>query len=236
MNSKFVSILSSLCIACALIIIGEWLYAVRAQKHALTSTISTETKKSQDEMPRIDLAGQSEESYQDLVAKPLFIKGRKPVAEPKPEEEQASNVSKTFDWQLNGVYSTKNGLSALFSRSTTKVPKDNYRRIRAGADLDGWKLTEVHKDRAILMQGDQQKELLLRKPKLKGLSKKSKVPDMPNIHQPVEGVPPPEGNVPPPEESIPPPEDGLVPPEDSIEPELSPPPAEGEFENNNEQF
>jgi hypothetical protein len=250
MNSKLVSILSSLCIVCALIISGEWLYAVRAQKHALAPATSTETKISHDEMPRIDLTGQSEESYQDLVAKPLFIKGRKPVDEPKPEEVQASNVAKAFDWQLNGVYSTKKGLSALFSRSTSKVPKDNYRRIGAGADLDGWKLTEVHKDRAILKQGDQQKELLLRKPKLKVLPNKERVPPAPNIHQPVESIappenglappedrlPPPEDGLPPPEDGMAPPEDGLPPPEDGAEPEPNLPPAEGEFENNNEQF
>ena len=244
MNSKFVSILSSLCIVCALIIIGEWFYAVQAQKNALTSITSTETKISPDEMPRIELTQQSEESYQDLVAKPLFIKGRKPVEEPSPEEELASNVvNKSFDWQLNGVYSTKKGLSALFSRSTSKVPKDNFRRIRAGADLDGWKLTEVQKDRAILKQGNQHKELLLRKPKLKESPKKSNVPGVNNIPQPGQGIPPPEEGIAPPEEGIlppdegiPPPEEGVPPPEDSIQPQLYQQPAEGEFENNNEQF
>jgi len=79
----------------------------------------------------------------------------------------------------------------LFSRSTSKVPKDNYRKITAGGDLDGWKLTEVHKDKAILKQGNQQKELLLRKPKLKELPRKPKVPNIPNIPQPGEGMPPP---------------------------------------------
>jgi len=74
MNSKFVSILSSICIVCALIIIGEWFYAVQAQKNALTSTTSTEIKKSPDEMPRIELTRQPEESYQDLVAKPYLLK------------------------------------------------------------------------------------------------------------------------------------------------------------------
>ena len=118
MNSKLVSMLASVCIVCALIIIGEWFYAVRAQKQTLTSTTSAETKISHDEMPGIELTRQSEESYEDLVARPLFIKGRKPVDEPSPEEAQAVGAANTFDWQLNGVYSTKKGLSALFSRST----------------------------------------------------------------------------------------------------------------------
>jgi len=217
MNSKLVSMLASLCIVLILIIIGEWFYAGRLQKHAMTLTTSAETKISHDEMPSIELTRQSEESYENLVTRPLFIKGRRPVDEPSAEEAQAANVASIFDWQLNGVYSTKKGLSALLSRSTSKVRKDNYRKITAGANLDGWKLTEIQKDRVILKQGNQQKELLLRKPKLKELPlpKKPNVPNIPNSPQP---------EVSPPLEGIPIPED-------------TPPPEEGDFENsNNENF
>ena len=196
------SVLASVCIVSVLIIIGEWFYAVRAQKHVLTSTTSMEAKVSHDEMPGLELTRQSEASYTDLVSRPLFIKGRKPVDEPSPEEEQTIAVANNFDWQLSGVYTTKKGLSALFSRSNSKVPKDNHRKISIEADLDGWKLTEIHQDKAILKQGSQQKELLLRKPKLKELPNKSRAPNMPNIPQP----------------------------------EVSPQPAEGEFENNNEHL
>jgi hypothetical protein len=180
MNSKLVSVLALVCAVCALIIIGEWFYAVRAQKHALTSTTSAETKISHDEMPGIELTRQSEESYADLVARPLFIKGRRPVDEPSPEEAQAVAVANTFDWQLDGVYSAKKGLSALFSRSKSRVAKDNHRKIDAGADLDGWKLTEIHKDKVILKQGSQQKDLLLRKPKSKELPRTANKPNLPS--------------------------------------------------------
>jgi hypothetical protein len=208
MNSKLVTMLASVCGVLILIIIGEWFYAVWAQKQALTSTTTAETKISNDEMPVVELTRQSEASYVDLVARPLFIKGRKPVDEPSPEEEQAqaNAVAVVFDWELNGVYTTKKGLSALFSRSKSKVAKDNYRRISMGADLDGWKLTEIDTDKAILKQGTQQKELLLRKPKLKDSSKKPNVPIIPNSPQP----------------------ENIAPPENI------PPPAEGELENNNE--
>jgi len=213
MNSKLVSVLASVCIVCAMIIIGEWFYAVRAQKHTLTSTTSAETKIAHDEMPGIELTRQSEASYADLVARPLFIKGRKPVDEPSPEEAQAVAVAVVFDWELNGVYTTKKGLSALFSRSTSKVRKDNYRKITAGTDLDGWKLTEIHKDSVILKQGSQRKDLLLRKPKSKELSRKANIPKIPNA--------PNMPNIP----NIPQPTEGI--------PDISQP-AEGEFENNNE--
>jgi hypothetical protein len=222
MNSKFIFVLASVCAVFSLIIFGESFWAAHTQKQILTSITSVDAKKSHDEMPSIELTGQSEESYNDLVTRPLFIKGRKPVAEPSPEDAQAQNVAvvKPFDWQLSGVYTTKKGLSALFSRSTSKVAKDNHRRIGVGADLDGWKLDKILEDRAVLKQGSQQKELLLRKIKPKDPSKKSNVPNMPNNPQP--------GLQPQPE------------PEPEMQPEMQPDmipepePAEGEFENNNE--
>ena len=187
MNSKLVSVLTAVCVMLILIITGEWFYAVQVQKQTLASTISAETTQSDDEMPDIELTQESEESYEDLVVRPLFIKGRKPVDEPSAEEAQTNAVANSFDWQLNGVYSTKKGLSALFSRATSKVPKDNHRKLIAGANLDGWKLTEIHKDKVILRQGSQQKDLLLRKPKLKSLPNKPNVPKIPNSPQPAEG-------------------------------------------------
>jgi hypothetical protein len=120
-----------------------------------------------DEMPTVDLTKQPEDSYDQLVNRPLFIKGRKPVDEPKPESSQVPVVPVVFDWVLNGVYTKNKKLTALFSRDKTKVPKDNYRKIAVDGDLDGWKLTEIRNDRAILMQGANQKEVLLRKAKPK---------------------------------------------------------------------
>ena len=193
MNTKLVSVLALVCLVCALIIIGEWFYAVQAQKQTLALTSAAETTPSDDEMPEIELTQKSEESYEDLVARPLFIKGRKPVDEPNPEEAQNVAEARSFDWQLNGVYTTKKGLSALFSRPTSKVPKDTHRKLSTGGDLDGWKLTEIHKDKAILKQGDQQKDLLLRKPKLKELSKKLRVPNIPNSTPPEVSPQPSEG-------------------------------------------
>ena len=175
MNIKLIKLLVSVCIGLCLIIAGEWLYASYMQ-HRLLTSISSEKPQDYktDELPEIELTKQPEESYVDLVARPLFIKGRRPVDEPSPEAAQAAAKSESFDWQLNGVYSTKKTVSALFSRSKSKVAKDNHRKITVGDDLDGWKLTEINKDRVMLKQGSNEKELLLRKPKLKALPQGAK--------------------------------------------------------------
>ena len=191
MNNKLISVLAAVCLICVLILVGEWFYAGWAQKQVLTSLMPEETKTSHDELPVITLNQKTEASYTDLVARPLFIKGRKPVDEPTPEEEQASAaaaVAIVFDWELNGIYSTNKGLSALFSRSKPKAAKDKYRKISVGADLDGWKLTEIYSDKALLMQGSQQKELPLRKLKVKDPNQKTNVPNQP---QPEDNQPPP---------------------------------------------
>jgi hypothetical protein len=171
MNNKLIKLLLSASIGLCLIIAGEWLYASYMKHHLLTSISSAKAQDYKtDELPEIALAKQPEESYVDLVARPLFIKGRRrALDESRPEAEQGEVKSESFDWQLSGVYGTKKTVSALFSRSKSKVAKDNFRKITVGDEIDGWKLTEISKDRAILKQGNKEKELLLRKPKLKEL-------------------------------------------------------------------
>ena len=190
MNTKLLSALISLCIGCALIIMCEWLYASWVEKTILASLTPTNTKISPEEMPHIKLNEQPEESYVDVVARPLFIKGRKPIDEPSPEAIQNALVPLVFDWELNGVYTTANGLSALFSRSKTKVAKDNYRKIGIGAELDGWKIVEIYQDKALLKQGTQEKELLLRKIKPKDPSKKTTNLNTPDTTEPQENETP----------------------------------------------
>lgn len=168
MNIKLISLLAAGCTALVILIAGEWFYSGSAQQQLLTSAMSVKAPDFQpDELPTMELAGEPESSYEDLVSRPLFIKGRKPVEEPTSEQANATSVVENFDWQLNGIYTTKKGISALFSRAKSKLAKDNFRRIIAGEELDGWKLTEIGKDNVFLTQGSEKKELPLRKPKLK---------------------------------------------------------------------
>ncbi len=222
MNRKIIKLLVSVCIALCLVIAAEWLYASYMRHSLLTSIASAKPQDYKvDTLPQIELVKQPEESYVDLVARPLFIKGRRPVAETKLETAQAAAKSESFDWQLDGIYSTKTTVSALFSRSTAKVAKDNYRKISVGDEIDGWKLTEIGKDKVVLKQGGKDKELLLRKPKSKQLSQQKPSREMPAApnHAP---APPPAAPAPTPEaapapEQAPAPEVIPEPPADTTE-------------------
>ncbi len=187
MNIKLVFLLASICVASLFIIAGEWLYAGWSQSSIMKSLMPNDVKTSLEDMPQIDLHKKPQDSYVDFVARPLFIKGRRPVDESQQEvatAAQSLEIPIVFDWELMGIYSTEKGLSALFNRQSGKTAKDKYRRIALGADLDGWKLTDVHQDKVIVKQGDQQKELLLRKVKVKDSSKKMNVPNKFNVPKP----------------------------------------------------
>lgn len=165
---KLVKFLAALCAGLCFIIVCEWLYAIYAQKQLLASIQAVDKqKKPVAELPSIKLTKQAENSYVDLVARPLFIQGRKPVNEPDPGATPVAKATETFNWSLDGIYTYQKNLYALFSRTATKVPKDNYRKVTKDNDIDGWKLIEIHKDKVVVSQGDKQKELPLRKPKPK---------------------------------------------------------------------
>lgn len=184
MNNHFIKLASIVCIALLLIIIGEWLLARLAEQQLITaSQVKAQTYQA-DAMPSIDLTEQAEDSYADLVERPLFIKGRRAVAEPPATAVQPvllTGAAGNFDWQLNGVYTKDKRLFALFSHTKVKLPKakDNYRKLSVGEvddkgnvkTLEGWQVSEIKLDRVILKQGTEQKELLLRKPKPKELAK-----------------------------------------------------------------
>ena len=123
----------------------------------------------QEEATDLNLSDPSEDSYSDLVERPMFIKGRKPVEEPIPEEMALATAQKTenVNWELIGIYSTPKGTTAFFSRSNGRLPKDNFRKCKLGDTLDGWQLSEINENGVSLTQGTETKKLPLRKMKPK---------------------------------------------------------------------
>jgi hypothetical protein len=239
MNFKLIKLLAAICAALIFVIACEWMYALYAQKQLLESVGAGEKqKKSTAQLPTLELTKRPETSYTDLVTRPLFIQGRRPVNEPSAEQTPVTNAAtETFNWAVNGIYTYQNKLYALLSRTTAKVAKDNYRKVTVDSDVDGWKLVEIQKDKVIVSQGNKQKELPLRKAKPKDAS------GLPgnSIGNPM--IPPPVPNQPgqpgqpllPGQQPIPVPEPV---PEPILEPELIPDESSETFIENdeNEQF
>lgn len=156
LNALFVAVLAM-----------EWVESTKAPP--AISQNKTNNAESESSIPELDLTATGEDSYSDLVERPMFIKGRKPVNEPVPETVPVAAVKKVeaFVWELSGIFTTPKGVTAFFNRTNAKVPKDNYRKYKVGQELDGWKVTEIHTDNVVLMQTNETKTLPLRKLKPK---------------------------------------------------------------------
>jgi hypothetical protein len=186
-NIKVLKLVSAICAVLLVIIIMEWLIAKFSESRMLSSIESPASSNvSNDQLPEVDLDAKPEESYVDLVSRPLFLKGRKPVEEISGAKEKEQIGNEMFDWRLDGIYTGKKGLSALLSRSKvggvspavagstppvagSKDKPDNYRKVSESEDVDGWRLTQIKTDRVVFELGGETKELVLRKPKPKEL-------------------------------------------------------------------
>jgi len=197
MNTKLIIALSLLSGFLTIILIGEGWYAQHTRTLLLLGNNSGPVKQTLDEMPSLNLTEKPEQSYVDLVSRPIFMKGRRPVKEVKLTTNQmsaaaAAAAAANFDWVLIGIYTSEKGLHALFVRNAKKVPKDNYRKITLGDELDSWKLIKIDSDNVTLDLEGTEKVLPLRKPK-------PKRPSAPESEQPV----PVDQQPPPPEEVMP---------------------------------
>ncbi len=136
---------------------------------ATPSMLKNANTDEEESLASLDLTEPSEESYNDLVERPLFIKGRKPVNEPEPENTSTPIVKRTdvFNWELTGIYATPKKIMVFFSRTNAKVAKDNYRKCKLNDEIDGWKVSEIHPDNVVLTQAGENKILPLRKAKPK---------------------------------------------------------------------
>jgi hypothetical protein len=168
MNRPTLFILIALNVLFVTVLAGEWF--------AETETLATQKVEPKNDeveieaLPTLDaLTETSEDDYSDLVERPMFIKGRKPVNEPEPENTPVAVTQKmdVFVWDLTGIFTSPKGTTAFLNRTNAKVEKDNYRKIKVGDVLDGWKMMEVQLDKVILTQANETKILLLRKSKSK---------------------------------------------------------------------
>jgi len=168
MNTKLIKLLTIACAVLGVIIVGEWLYASYAKRQMLLSIQSgAATPYQADKLPELNLAQQTEESYVDLAARPLFIEGRRPVAEPEVAGDGSTAESGSFDWQLDGIYSDKKRTSALFSGTKKTGAKYESLKLTTGDEVQGWRLAEIRQDGVTLEKDGNRKDIMLRKPKLK---------------------------------------------------------------------
>lgn len=101
------------------------------------------------------------EDYGDLVERPLFQEGRRPVKDDTASSDTALAAT-PFNFKLMGVIMTPKEKTVLLLDGQNK-----YKRARMNAVVAGWKIVEISQDRVTLQQGGERRELALLKPKPK---------------------------------------------------------------------
>ncbi|CAI8835004.1 type II secretion system protein N [Methylocaldum szegediense] len=103
------------------------------------------------------------QDYETIVERPLFMEGRRPGVEVD-NTTAAAAPDTPLTVKLVGVAFTPTDKTALLVDA-----KGKYKRLKKNGAIDGWTLIEFAPDRVTLQRGDEQRELMLLKPKPKTL-------------------------------------------------------------------
>ncbi|MDD4913411.1 MAG: hypothetical protein PHW13_00060 [Methylococcales bacterium] len=164
MNLKIVKLQLLACAFFGAILLGEWGYGIYAGDQLQQDF---QVKKDEDgvvsELPKFPAQNFGPGDFAEMVERPLFTEGRKPIVEAAGElAKNEENNAQLDDWALIGVYNKNNRLIALFTR---KTEAKKYLKLSAEQQISGWVLKEIRLDRVILQQGGQETVVQLRKPR-----------------------------------------------------------------------
>ena len=155
--------LIALCFLLLLILMIEWALIKPSEQLAIKTT-PTEKNQVLTELPKLVLAKQTVENYSQMVERPLFVQGRKPVIVDDEELSVNEDAGEIDDLVLLGIYSIDGKTSTLFNK---KGKERKYLKKSEGEDVAGWLIKEIKPDRVILEQRGSKQTVMLRKPKPK---------------------------------------------------------------------
>ncbi len=97
-------------------------------------------------------------SYDEIIERPVFVASRRPVMAPSSRPGQPGEVMLLERYPVVGVIISGQQRLVLIR----KAAGDTVSRIEQGAELDGWKLTEVSRERLVLEMAGNRKEVSLK--------------------------------------------------------------------------
>jgi len=126
------------------------------------------------------------QEYETIVERPLFLEGRRPGV-----EAEGTTATATPDTPLTiklmGVAFTPTDKTALFVDA-----KGKYKRLKKNGSIEGWTLVDFAPDKVTLQRDDEQRELMLLKPKPKATpGQPQQTPQQPSPQKPAMRPPPP---------------------------------------------
>jgi hypothetical protein len=149
----------------SLILLAEWSYSHFSRQQLLTSLTQPKHSDFQaEQLPNLSDHKPALESYNEIVDRPIFIEGRKPVSEvTQADNAQGPDLGEIDNWSLIGIYNKGKKSMALFCKRTEAK---TFSKISQDQSISGWQLKEIRPDRVILELTGQQKTVALRKPRV----------------------------------------------------------------------
>ncbi len=102
------------------------------------------------------------EQYEEIIERPLMVKGRRPVSENTAQSPVNLVTNTKMNMELMGVVMTPQGITALIKDNQGK-----YQRVPKDGSVDGWSVVDMQEDKVTVNQDGGSHELMLRKPKPK---------------------------------------------------------------------
>jgi hypothetical protein len=163
MNLKLVKLQLLISGLLSAILVAEYGYGLSATRRLQQSLqFSKDDSPAVSELPSISTLKPASGNYNELVERPLFIEGRKPIVEAITETTQNADNAQIDDWELVGIYTKGKKTSVLFAK---KNETHKFLKIGVEQTVSGWLLKEIQPDRVVLQQAAQMKTVMLRKPR-----------------------------------------------------------------------
>ncbi|MCK5662045.1 MAG: hypothetical protein KAI17_01095 [Thiotrichaceae bacterium] len=173
MNNQGLKWLAGACGLMLMVLLMEWMVFGASESQSIELLANIKASQSEEmQLPKLSMDKQSVELYVNMVENPLFIEGRKPIADEGGEvlNQQAGQLD---DLNLVGIYSVEGRMTALFMQ-----PGNENKSLKKseGDDVSGWLLKEIQPDKVILEQAGKEKTIMLRMPKPKNKIKPRRKP------------------------------------------------------------
>lgn len=171
---KIALLFAAISAALMIVLFGEWLYAKYKRDKillAINSPVAADYRV--EPLPAFNFLPYPVDHYVEMVNRPLFVEGRKPleISDSAAEGgaggvngvEAAAQEVGEFKLQLTGSMDTPEGVVALFEDPAAKEPKDKFKHFGVDEEHLGWKIVGIEPDRVIISSGGNQKEIMLHK-------------------------------------------------------------------------
>jgi len=152
------------CGVLASILLAEWLVGAlnRSELDELLNR-TTNTDYQADPLPELQVPKPLAGNFSAIIERPLFIEGRKPLAEATDaSKDKTQEIGQLEDWLLIGIYNKDRKQFALF-RKQNEAKK--FLKLNEQQMIAGWQLKQIQSDRVILQSAGQEKAVPLRKPR-----------------------------------------------------------------------